>query len=141
MENRPGGCGSTFHPSIKLNTLYNAIFVANVRRQLAQRRMTKRELSTRSGVSISFLSDLTAGKANPSLKVMEDIAKALEMPLPYLLECADPDAHGLDASADAAPPPPSLPPGFARVAVVLPEHQAFIVRKWGEAARKKLRDA
>jgi hypothetical protein len=25
------------------------------------------------------------------------------------------------------------------VAAVLPSHQAFIVKKWGEAARKKLR--
>jgi hypothetical protein len=29
-------------------------------------------------VSISFLSDLTTGKANPSLKVMEAIANALK---------------------------------------------------------------
>ena len=33
----------------------------------------------------------------------------------------------------------NLPEGFERVAAVLPEHQAFIVKKWGEAARKKLR--
>jgi hypothetical protein len=32
----------------------------------------------------------------------------------------------------------SLPAGFERVAAVLPEHQAFIVKKWGEETRKKL---
>jgi transcriptional regulator with XRE-family HTH domain len=39
--------------------------------------MTKLGLSEKSGVSISFLSDLTNGKGNPSLKVMENIAVAL----------------------------------------------------------------
>lgn len=140
MSHWLGGCAPIFHPSNKLHALYNSIFVTNVCRLLTQRHMTKRELSTRSGVSISFLSDLTTGKANPSLKVMEDIATALEMPLPLLLECTAPDSSGLEASAGEAPPR-SVPAGFARVAVVLPEHQAFIVRKWGEAARKKLREA
>ena len=31
-----------------------------------------------------------------------------------------------------------LPKGFERVTAVLPEHQAFIVRKWAEDATKKL---
>jgi len=31
----------------------------------------------------------------------------------------------------------NLPDGFERVAAVLPEHQAFIVKKWAEAAKKK----
>ena len=34
----------------------------------------------------------------------------------------------------------SLPEGLVRVPAVLPDHQAFIVRKWDEAARKKLRE-
>jgi len=33
-----------------------------------------------------------------------------------------------------------LPEGFERVTAVLPEHQAFIVKKWGENAHKKLLD-
>ena len=119
--------------------MYHTIFLANVRRQLAQRHMTKRELSVRSGGSISFLSDLTSGKANPSLKVMEGIARAFDMPLPLLLESSDEDtACKVDARADAAPAR-TLPAGFERVAVVLPAHQALVVRKWGDAARKKLR--
>ena len=118
--------------------MYNYIFFTNVLRLLDERHMTKKELSDRSGVSISFLSDLTTGKANPSLKVMEDIAQALETPLPLLLESTDLDKEALDALAGGKAPR-SLPPGFARVAAVLPEHQAFIVKKWGEATRKKLR--
>ncbi len=31
-----------------------------------------------------------------------------------------------------------LPKGFERVTAVLPEHQAYIVRKWAEDATKKL---
>lgn len=31
----------------------------------------------------------------------------------------------------------NLPEGFERVAAVLPEHQAFIVKKWAENAKKK----
>lgn len=118
--------------------MYNYIFFTNVLRLLDERHMTKKELSDRSGVSISFLSDLTTGKANPSLKVMEDIAQALETPLPLLLESTDLDKEALDALAGGKAPR-SLPPSFERVAAVLPEHQAFIVKKWGEAARKKLR--
>ena len=31
----------------------------------------------------------------------------------------------------------NLPHGYERVSVVLPEHQAFIVKKWAECATKK----
>jgi len=122
--------------------LYNYIFFTNVLRLLDERNMTKKDLSDMSGISISFLSDLTTGKANPSLKIMQDIAKALETPLPFLLELTDLDQDTLDALAGGKAPQ-SLPPGFERVAAVLPSHQAFIVKKWDEAARKKLqwRDA
>ena len=75
--------GSPHHEAV--NPVYKYIFFTNVLRILDERGMTKNELSERSGVSISFLSDLTTGKANPSLKVMEAIANALETSLPPLL--------------------------------------------------------
>jgi hypothetical protein len=31
----------------------------------------------------------------------------------------------------------NLPQGYVRVSAILPEHRAFIVRKWAEDARKK----
>lgn len=31
----------------------------------------------------------------------------------------------------------NLPKGYERVSAVLPEHQAFIVKKWDEAAKKR----
>jgi len=117
--------------------LYHCIFFTNVLRVLDELHMTKHDLSVKAGVSVSFLSDITTGKANPSLKVMEDIAKALETPLPLLLESTDLDKAALEALAGEKVPS-SLPPGYERVAVVLPEHQAFIVKKWGEEARQRL---
>lgn len=117
--------------------MYKYIFFTNVLRILDERRMTKNELSDKSGVSISFLSDLTTGKANPSLKVMEAVAAALETPLPLLLETTDLDRETLDVLAGGKTPS-SLPPGYEWVSVILPSHRAFIVKKWGEEVRKKL---
>lgn len=120
-----------------MGPLYNYIFFTNVLRLLDELHMTKHELSERSGVSISFLSDLTTGKANPSLKVMEAIAKALDAPLPLLLESTDVDTATLDALAGGKAVS-SVPIGYQRVSVILPDYRAFIVRQWGEETRRKL---
>ena len=81
--------------------------------------MTKMELAKRSGISVSYLSDLTTvGKANPSLKIMAQIAEIIDVPLPRLLEKN----------------PVTLPEGYEQVSVVLPKHQAFIVKKWVKVA-------
>jgi transcriptional regulator with XRE-family HTH domain len=119
-------------------SVYSDIFFTNVLRILNERGMTKKELHDLSGVSNSFLSDLTTGNGNPSIKVMEAIANALEVPLPMLLESTDLDKESLDVLAGGAFRQ-SLPPGYERVSVVLPEHKAFIVKRWGEETRKKLR--
>jgi transcriptional regulator with XRE-family HTH domain len=117
--------------------VYNQIFFTNVLRLLDEQGMTKHELSELAGMSVSFLSDLTNAKANPSLKIMESIAKALDTPLPALLEMTDLDRDTLDALAGCKAPS-SLPPGLVRVAAVLNEYQAFTVRQWDEANRKLL---
>ena len=117
--------------------MYNYIFFTNVLRLLDELHMTKHELSERSGVSISFLSDLTTGKANPSLKVMEAIARALETPLPLLLESTDLDKAALDALAGGRAVS-SVPAGYQRVSGILPDYRAFIVKQWAEETRKKL---
>lgn len=117
--------------------MYNQIFFTNVLRMLDEQGMTKNELSDRAGMSISFLSDLTNGKANPSLKIMESIADALETPLPALLEMTDLDKATLDALAGGKAPR-SLPNGFYRVSAILSEYQAYTVRQWDEANKKSL---
>lgn len=119
--------------------MYNLIFFTNILRLLEEQGMTKQELSARAGVSISFLSDLTNGKANPSLRVMESIANALDVPLPTLLETTDLDENSLILMANGRPAK-SLPPGYKRISVVLSDQQAFIVRKWGEVTKAKLSD-
>ncbi len=91
--------------------MYNLIFFTNILRLLEERGMTKQELSQKAGVSISFLSDLTNGKANPSLRVMESIANALDVALPVLLETTDLDEHSLMLMADGKPVK-SLPPAM-----------------------------
>lgn len=53
------------------SALYNQIFFTNVLRLLDEHGLTKSELADAAGISESFLSDLTNGKANPSLKIME----------------------------------------------------------------------
>ena len=120
--------------------MYIDIFYTNVLRLLDEQGMTKQNLAEHAGISISFLSDLTNGKANPSLKIMESIAEALDTPLPLLLESTDlahdalPELHGNVVAAKQ-----SLPPGYERVSAVLPAFQAFQVKQWAAATRKRLK--
>lgn len=44
--------------------MYNQIFVTNVVRLFGERNMTKSVLADKAGISVSFLSDVTNGKAN-----------------------------------------------------------------------------
>lgn len=117
--------------------LYSLIFFTNVLRLLDERKITKYELAEQAEISISFLSDLTNGKANPSLKIMEAIAKALNEPLPSLLETTDLDRQSIYQLAPSALSG-SLPEGYQRVSAVLTEYQAFTVQQWDEANRKLL---
>jgi len=117
--------------------VYQEIFLRNVLSLLDEKQMTKQALARKAGMSVSFLSDLTHGKANPSLKIMAALAAALEVPLPQLLQ-----AEG--AAALAQEPAPAyaagrgLPVGMTRVAAVLTDYQAFNVRQWDAANRQRM---
>lgn len=117
--------------------MYNQIFFTNVLRMMEEQGMTKIELAQLADMSPSFLSELTNGRANPSLKIMEAIAHALGLPLPMLLEATDLPQELLDTLAGGKAPR-SLPDGFVRVCAILKEYQAFNVRQWDEANRKTL---
>ena len=117
--------------------MYNQIFFTNVLRLLDEQGMTKTELAERADISVSFLSDLTNGKANPSLKIMEAIAEALHAALPALLEMTDLDQASLDRLAGGHAPR-SLPNGYVRVSVTLTEFQAFTVKHWDQENRKNM---
>ncbi len=115
--------------------MYSLIFFTNVLRLLEDRGITKHELADSAEISISFLSDLTNGKANPSLKIMEAIAQALHEPLPSLLETTDLDQESMSLLTSHGIPA-SLPEGYQRVSAILTEYQAFSVKQWDEANRK-----
>ena len=117
--------------------MYNQIFFTNVLRLLDEQHMTKSTFAERVGMSVSFLSDLTNGQANPSLKIMEAIAKTLNTPLPALLEMTDLDRATLALLAgDAAPS--TLPAGLVRETAILTDYQAFLVRQWDADNRQRL---
>jgi transcriptional regulator with XRE-family HTH domain len=100
--------------------------------------MTKHELALRADISDSFLSDLTNGRANPSLRILEAIAEALETPLPLLLELTDLDKETLDELAGGKAPR-SLPHGYLRISAVLTEYQTFRVRQWDHINKDSIR--
>lgn len=70
------------------------IFVTNILRLMEEQGLNKVELAERADLSMSFLSDLTHGKANPSLRIMASIADALGVSLPYMLEATDLTVRG-----------------------------------------------
>lgn len=115
--------------------MYNQIFFTNILRILEEKGITKEQLAEMSGVSMSFISDLTNGKGNPSLRIMERIADALDEPLPTLLEETDLDTKSLEALAGGKPR--GLKEGYERVSVILPSHQAYIVRQWAKQAKEQ----
>jgi len=117
--------------------VYNQILFTNILRLLDELGMTKNDLAIKAGISISFLSDLTNGKANPSLKIMESIADALETSLPTLLELTDLDKDAL-AELAGGKTTRSLPDGFVRVSAILTEFQAYKVQQWDQENRKHL---
>lgn len=132
--------------------MYNYIFFTNVLQLLEELGITRSDLASRSGVSVSFLSELTNGKANPSLKTMEAIAEALETPLPMLLEVTDLDRETIEkvreeeeriraelGLAKGVSLVPSLPDDYVRCTVILSAFQAFSVKKWDRENRQKIK--
>ncbi len=50
-----------------------------------EKKITLKELAEKADISISFLSDIENGRSNPSLERLEEIAKALNTSISYLL--------------------------------------------------------
>ena len=117
--------------------MYNQIFFTNILRILDEKGITKEQLSKMSGVSMGFICDLTNGKSNPSLRIMEQIADALDTPLPALLEETDMDSKTLEALTGGKLR--GVAEGYERVSLILPSHQAFIARQWAKEAKEHLR--
>ena len=116
--------------------MYNLILITNILRILGEKGMTKSELAEKAGVSISFFTDLTNDKANPSLRIIEAIAEAMETPLPMLLDSSDMEAADLEVLANRKLT--HLPKGFVWKGAVLSEFEAYQVDQWDKKNRKFL---
>jgi transcriptional regulator with XRE-family HTH domain len=116
--------------------IYNDILFTNILRLLDEKNISREQLARISGVSSASISHVANGTGNPSLKIIEQIADALETPLPELLE-TDLDDKSFEILAERKKK--KLPEGYARISAILPERQVFIVKKWAETARKKMK--
>jgi|TARA_B100000378_G_scaffold273767_2_gene267179 transcriptional regulator with XRE-family HTH domain len=123
--------------------VHRKILCINIMRYLALRGLKKSDLATKAGVSISYISDVTNAKGNPSLDTMVAIADALDVPLVALLQPPPVGTDGWDASlADSVLKDDcklGLPPGYRRVSAIVNEHQAFQIAKWHKAAHDRLK--
>ena len=86
---------------------------------------------------MGFICDLTNGKSNPSLRIMEQIADALDTSLPALLEETDLDRQSLEALSGGKLR--GVEEGYERVSLMLPSHQAFIARQRAKEAKEQLK--
>lgn len=120
------------------NFIYHDIFFTNVLRVLDERKMSRKELADRAGISSAFISDVAKGRGNPSLRTMEAISIALDIPLPILLDTTDLDREALNELAGGKAPR-SLPSGYQRVCAVMTDYQAFLALQWDQANRKKIK--
>lgn len=62
------------------------IFGRNVRLARTQKGWTQEQLAFEADVKRSYISEIESGKRNPSLDVVEKIAKALDVKLGLLIE-------------------------------------------------------
>lgn len=114
--------------------MYNLILTTNILRILREKKITKAELAEKADISISFITELTNDKANPSLRVIEAIAKALDTPLPLLFDNSDMSAAERAILADGSVG--HLAKGFVWKGAVLSEFQAFQVTQWDRENRE-----
>ena len=102
--------------------MYTDIYCKNLKDILIGRELKNSDLSRMTGISNSFLSDITHGKANPSLRMMEQIANALQLPLECFL---------------VKNPPIRIPSGYRWESALLTKYQAYRVRlEHAESMRK-----
>ena len=119
--------------------MYDKIFFTNVIRLLDDRNMNVNELHQLSGVSNSFLGDLTKGQGNPSIKIMQAIAEAFQVPLPMMIENVESQLWKQYYNGEIEAVIPQLPKGFEYVGAILPEEKAYRVKLWDKDARKQVK--
>lgn len=105
---------------------------------MQEKNISQAELSERTGLSKSFLSGITRNLENPSLKILEKIADALEVPLPSLLHTHDIELSRLAAATDGEFYT-HLPKGYQAVYLILTDFQAFEAKRWDHENKKDLK--
>lgn len=119
--------------------MYDKIFFTNVIKLLEERDMKVNELHQLSGVSNSFLGDLTKGQGNPSIKTMQSIAEAFQVPLPMMIENVESQVWTQYYQGKVEQTIPELPKGYEYVGAILPEEKAYRVKLWDKEARKQVK--
>lgn len=120
---------------------YNEIFTAHINRVLAERRLGKSDLAEMAGVSTAFMTSLTRGEGNPTIKTMQALSEGLGIPLPLLLRPLESEEWQaiMTVSARAHGNEEALPPGFVHVEpTILPQYRAETVQQWAKTAQKKI---
>ena len=122
---------------------YLEIFVNNLSRLMDERGLNKRDMARLSGVSSATITTLINGKTlNPSLDIMQGIAKGFGIPLPLMLKPVESEEWQtalavVNSRRTAAEQ--NLLPGYAIVDVtVLTESQAAEVDRWAREIQTRL---
>ncbi|HUP47293.1 MAG TPA: shikimate kinase, partial [Thermoanaerobaculia bacterium] len=68
-------------------------FGERLRGERTRRRMSRKALAGRAGISERYITQIESGKGNVSILILRQIAAALEVPLPRLVEAAEVDAR------------------------------------------------
>lgn len=66
-----------------------------IRRYRQERRLTLKEVAAKTGLSISYLSEIEAGRKFPSLSVVYKLSETLHIPLGQLLPASEEEEHPL----------------------------------------------
>lgn len=112
------------------------IFATNVKKFLQYRKMTLKELSEKSGISLTFLTKTLNHCNNISLKSVGKISKVLNIP-PELFFEHDWDKNILDETD--LPEQPHLPDNYEYVSsAILNQFQAYRVKEWDKETREIL---
>ena len=119
------------------------IFQEHVLRFFKEWGFTRQQLADVSGVSYGIICGILSGSSeNLTLKTMQNVADALEIPLPLLLKPLDSDewkAILAITKFDALNRTPILPSDYTILRnVILPCHKAAIVLDWCKQADREL---
>ena len=62
------------------------LFAARLKARRKELKLTQQAVFEKTGIAISYISNLEKGEVNPSLEIMASLARALEVELAYFFE-------------------------------------------------------